>query len=217
MGPIARPERQILLCHPVMLVAEALRALIMIYRPGSNVRLAGSLEEAVSILGAADGGMGIVLLYTPRGSEGQSAVVAIREAAPEARIVLIADRVDGTLVDEASRHGVSGLVSPDTSGAQLDEILRRVAAGGICVPSGVAGGAARAPRPAARPEGAAAGLSPRQTDVLRLLMQGASNKTVARELGLGENTIKTHVKQIMRRLGVKNRTEAVPMAIRLGV
>jgi len=60
-------------------------------------------------------------------------------------------------------------------------------------------------------------LSPRQIDVLRLLSRGESNKTIARALQMGENTVKTHLKQIMKRLNVRNRTEAALAAARLGL
>jgi DNA-binding NarL/FixJ family response regulator len=63
--------------------------------------------------------------------------------------------------------------------------------------------------------GAAGGLTSRQYEVLRLLQEGQSNKRIARTLGLRESTIKVHVRQIMRKLGVANRTQAALTAIRV--
>jgi len=77
---------------------------------------------------------------------------------------------------------------------------------------------ALAERPAP-PAGAAAqlGLTPRQLEVLRLVVQGRSNKLIQRELGLSESTVKTHLEQIFRRLEVGSRTQAVVAAARLGL
>ena len=63
----------------------------------------------------------------------------------------------------------------------------------------------------------ASGLTLRQLDVLRLLMQGQPNKLIARALGLTEGTVKIHIAAILRALQARNRTEAVVMARRLGI
>lgn len=67
------------------------------------------------------------------------------------------------------------------------------------------------------PPRASASLTPRQSQVLQLLMQGRSNKLIARALGLTEGTVKIHVAAILRALQVRNRTEAVVVAQRLGM
>jgi DNA-binding NarL/FixJ family response regulator len=60
-------------------------------------------------------------------------------------------------------------------------------------------------------------MSPRQRDVLRLLVEGRTNKQICRELGLSESTVKTHLEAIFRKLGVVSRTQAVLAAARLGL
>ncbi len=62
-----------------------------------------------------------------------------------------------------------------------------------------------------------ASLSPRQAEVLRLLVQGRSNKEIARELGVVEDTVKTHVRHILAKLGVQSRTQAALLAMRIGL
>ena len=71
--------------------------------------------------------------------------------------------------------------------------------------------------PAAAPREPGHGMTPRQIDVLRLLMRGQSNKAIARELGLTEGTVKVHLAAILRALRVRNRTEAVVRARDLGI
>jgi DNA-binding NarL/FixJ family response regulator len=61
------------------------------------------------------------------------------------------------------------------------------------------------------------GLSDRQTEVLRLILQGMSNKLIGRQLKLAEGTVKVHVSAVLRALGVRNRTQAVLAANRLGL
>jgi DNA-binding NarL/FixJ family response regulator len=61
------------------------------------------------------------------------------------------------------------------------------------------------------------GLSDRQTEVLRLILQGMSNKLIGRQLQLAEGTVKVHVSAVLRALGVRNRTQAVLAANRLGL
>ena len=60
-------------------------------------------------------------------------------------------------------------------------------------------------------------LTERETDVLRLLAQGQSNKEIARELNIGEKTVKTHVSNVLGKLGVQSRTQAALYAVRIGL
>ena len=73
------------------------------------------------------------------------------------------------------------------------------------------------PERSPKPEVDALGLSPRQLEVLRLLIEGAPNKRICRELSLAESTVKTHMQEIFRRLDVNNRTQAVIAAAKMGL
>ena len=94
--------------------------------------------------------------------------------------------------------------------AALAQALKVVLDGGVYVPP-----AALEPAPAGA--GQSLDLSPRQADVLRLLIEGKSNKIICRELDLSESTVKTHLAAIFRRLDVNTRTQAVLAAARLGL
>jgi DNA-binding NarL/FixJ family response regulator len=100
----------------------------------------------------------------------------------------------------------------------LADALRLVIAGGIFVPTMSVNPARDADEPAPAPAAAAndslpsfeeLGITPRQSDVLTLLLQGKSNKDIARRLGLSVETVKDHVQAVLRALGVSSRTQAV--------
>jgi DNA-binding NarL/FixJ family response regulator len=107
-----------------------------------------------------------------------------------------------------------GFVGKSASGAALADALRVVFTGGVHLPAALFGSAPAAPKSdavmAARQSRLSRlGLTPRQLEVLDLLVQGLSNKAIAERLELSEATVKTHVAASLRALNVKNRTQAV--------
>ncbi len=134
-------------------------------------------------------------------------------------IILLSDREDSNQVAEALRYGVRGFIPTTLVSGIVSEAVRLVAAGGTFIPAsalvhamsslGQPGGDGRR-----RGGGRAAGLTPREIDVLKLLREGRPNKIIAHELELKETTVKIHVRHIMRKLKATNRTEAALMAER---
>ena len=110
--------------------------------------------------------------------------------------------------------GISGFVPKTDSPVLFLQALRTVRAGGVYIPSRTLGDFQNGQPP---PTLGTSGLTPRQLDVLRLLLKGAPNKLIARELGLTEGTVKVHIAAILRALQVRNRTEAVVRARELGL
>ena len=143
-------------------------------------------------------------------SQGLDALPRLHEATPNARIVVLsADDSAGT-VRGAIEQGAAGFIPKTAQGSTLRAALDVVLGGGVYLP----GSPAPAPTGAS---GRALDLSPRQAEVLHLLIRGASNKHICRELAMAESTVKTHVSAIFRRLEVTNRTQAVFAAARLGL
>jgi DNA-binding NarL/FixJ family response regulator len=97
----------------------------------------------------------------------------------------------------------------------LIDALRLVLSGGVYVPADCPGTGSARPRATAR--AADLGLTLRQSDVLRLLVQGKPNKLICRDLSLSEGTVKVHVSAILRALNVHNRTQVVIELARRGV
>jgi DNA-binding NarL/FixJ family response regulator len=145
-------------------------------------------------------------------SQGLDALPRLHEATPNARIVVLsADDSAGT-VRGAIEYGAAGFIPKTAQGSTLRAALDVVLGGGVYLP----GSPPQDPFPAGPPE-RALDLSPRQAEVLHLLIRGATNKHICRELSMAESTVKTHVAAIFRRLQVSNRTQAVFAAARLGL
>lgn len=153
-------------------------------------------------------------------AEGLDGLQRLRQAFPTTPVMVCSALDDPALVRESFRLGVSGYL-PKSSGASVTRhALQLVRGGGVYVPSEALAEAAPAvpagdtAEPAADSHGIDA-LTPRQQAVLVLLEQGLSNKAIARELDIGEITVKAHVSAILRKLEVENRVQAVVAAQRL--
>jgi DNA-binding NarL/FixJ family response regulator len=145
-------------------------------------------------------------------------IALLNEALPNASIIVICDRDDSHHVGEALRQGIRGYIPTTLTSQILMGALRLVQAGGTFVPAGALT-EALSQQPMAlestKPEVAVldhCGLTPRQREVLNLLRQGKPNKIIAHELDMRESTVKVHVRQIMRKMRVSNRTEAAFLA-----
>ena len=145
-------------------------------------------------------------------SEGLDGLQRLRARAEHViYVVLSADQSTPTIL-AAIDAGAAGFIPKTTQSGVMLAALRTILAGGVYLPDGVAA------RRAAPPDGGTGlGLSPRQADVLRLLIEGKTNKLICRDLGLSESTVKTHLEAIFRRLEVSTRTQAVVAAARLGL
>lgn len=199
----------ILLVDDHRLLAEALTGLIEARFPDAQVHQAGTLADALRLL---DDRFQLVLLdLSLPDATGMQAVHAVRTHAPQTRTVVISadDRPD--TVRAAIELGASGFVPKKADSRQLLAALSATLEGGVPLPPALL---AQAPSPAVDTTHE---LTPRQRDVLRLLIQGQSNKLICRHLGLSESSVKTHLEAVYRRLGVSSRTQAVMAAARLGL
>ena len=218
--------------HP--LIVSALGAVIQGMGTGVSVVSAGSAAAARETL-AADPSFDLALLDLQLGdTDGFSLLAELRAAYPQVPIVIVSASDRNVDVMRAIFHGAMGFVPKRASNETLFEALRMVMSGGIYVPpmimrlgSGAAGGrAASEGGPGAswgvemgealagasskpRAPFAELGLTPRQTDVLALLLEGKPNKLIARALNLSVETVKDHVAAVLRALNVSSRTQAV--------
>jgi DNA-binding NarL/FixJ family response regulator len=139
--------------------------------------------------------------------------------APSTKVVLLTVYDDEQYLFEALRAGASGYLTKQVLADELIAHLRQVLAGDIVVDPSLAGRVALSAARLHRGEfwpGASLGLSQRESQVLELLVRGLPNRAIAAELVLGEETIKTHVRSIYRKLGVTDRAQAVAVALREG-
>jgi DNA-binding NarL/FixJ family response regulator len=215
LAPAGEEALRILIvdAHPLMRqgLANALAGLAQ----RVEVEQADTLQGALAELAARPDTALIVL--DPNTPDGEAAWVLerVREAHPRIPVVIVSGAIDYPTVTAAIRRGAMGFVSKRATTPVLLSALRLVLAGEVYVPPEVlrAELAAAPTAPAAASAERTGGrrdpdLTPRQLDVLALLVQGKPNKVICRELGLAEGTVKAHTAAIFRALRVSNRTEA---------
>jgi DNA-binding NarL/FixJ family response regulator len=153
------------------------------------------------------------------GCNGIEATRLIKAELPETKIVMVTVSDDDEDVFEAIKCGADGYLLKDMSEQELSSTLEAVAAGKPAMSPALAARIveefARAAR--ATDETQAAALTPRESEVLRLVAAGATNREIAAELDVTENTVSFHVKNILAKLHLKNRAQAAAYAVRSGL
>jgi len=141
------------------------------------------------------------------------AAVPLQELTPAPAIVLLGEAAWSV---QALQLGVRAVLPPDASAAEILAAIQAAAAGlSVIDPRDLESlVAAGAPQPVSEP---ASPLTARELEVLRMLAEGAANKTIAWKLGISEHTVKFHVAQILAKLNAGTRTEAVTLGIRQGL
>lgn len=145
--------------------------------------------------------------------DGITATAAIRKEAPGTEVIALTSVLEDAAVTGAVRAGAIGYLLKDTESEDLVRAIRAAAAGQVQLAPQALARLLREVRAPESPET----LTERETDVLRLLAQGHSNKEIARALTIGEKTVKTHVSNILSKLGVPSRTQAALYAVRIGL
>ena len=136
--------------------------------------------------------------------DGVTATRKLREKHPDVRVVVLTSFVDQARVRDAVAAGATGYVLKDCSPAELLAAVRAAAAGHAPLDPRVAS----ALLPASGGEPAGPQLSDRERQVLRLTAKGLANKQIGRALGISERTVKVHLGNVFRRIGVADRTSA---------
>lgn len=191
--------------HP--LVRDALARTVQQLAADVQVREAGDLDGLLRLAAQGDADLALVDLNMP-GMDGVAGLRRLREAAPTLPVVVASGQEDAVTIRAVLAAGAVGFIPKSERSEVLLGALRLVQSGGTYVPSRLLD---------APPAAAAPGLTPRQLDVLHLLLRGEPNKLIARELGLTEGTVKIHIAAILRVLHARNRTEAVVRARALGI
>jgi DNA-binding NarL/FixJ family response regulator len=215
---------KILVIDDHALVRAGLRQVLeQLGAPGEGVLVleAHSYARGVEIAGAhPDLDMVLLDLNLPNVT-GLAALVDLQERFPDIPVVIVSGEDDAAMVREAFERGALGFVPKSSTTAVILSALRLVLSGGTYLPREfMLDLSAPAPAPTARPEAADAhglDLTPRQAEVMTLLLAGKSNKVIGRELGLAEGTVKNHVAAVLKALQATNRVEALIAAARLGI
>ena len=137
----------------------------------------------------------------------------VKAQAPDVRFLVLTTYDTESYIGPALAAGAQGYLLKDAAPDELARGVRAVVAGGAALEPGVA---ARLLERMNEPD-RSGGLSEREREVLRLLVDGASNKGIAQRLSLSENTVKAHISHIFDKLGVQSRAEAVAAALQRGI
>ncbi|MDX1689073.1 MAG: response regulator transcription factor [Candidatus Promineifilaceae bacterium] len=145
--------------------------------------------------------------------DGIEATTMIRREMPDIEVIALTSVLEDEKVYSAIRAGAIGYLLKNTEADELCRAIKAAAAGQVQLSPAAA---ARLMRQVRAPE-APDELTPRELEVLRLLAEGLANKEIARQLSIGEKTVKTHVSNILSKLGVLSRTQAALQAVRMGL
>lgn len=191
------------------------KGLVLVLRQEPDFEIAGEARdgaEAVRLAQAQRPDVALLDLKMP-GLTGDAAARRVRACSPQTRIILLT----GTEVDEAVLdviESVDGYVLKDISPDELARAIRLVARGGRYVhPAVLERMAARLNAPAYT----RAALSPREMEVLRLMATAATYREIGQKLFIAEETVRSHVKNILAKLDQPNRTQAVVAAVKMGL
>lgn len=216
LAPIQQAPLRLLIadCHP------ALRAGVRLWmeRESGHVHVHPH-EPTIEVVGeAGDGFVAVDLLrrlrpdvalldLRMRGLDAIGVVQAVRYDSLPTRFVVLSSVVHWQVAQRAVAAGVHGYVHKEASLDLVVEAVRRVADGERFLPPGLEG---------LRLDSRAR-ISDREREVLELASRGMPNRRIAEQLGLGEETVKSHVASLMRKLGAGSRTEAVAAALRADI
>ncbi len=180
-----------------------------------------NMQPDMSVVAEASNGQQAVELYRKHQPDvalldmrmpimsGVDAAVAIRSEFPNARMIALTTYGGDEDIRRALAAGVQAYLTKDVLHDELLKAIRAVHAGQTYLPAGVAAAlAAQMPRP---------DLSAREVQVLELIVRGLANKQIAYSLNIAEHTVKNHVKNILSKLGVQDRTQAATAAIQRGI
>jgi DNA-binding NarL/FixJ family response regulator len=216
------PGKHILVVDDHPLMRAALGETIRHLDSSCQVYFADSKAHAMDMLADPHGIDLILLDLRLPDSVGLDALLALRELAPQVPLVVLSGETARETILECIEYGAVGYVPKTMESGGVAHALKMVLSGHIFVPldlisTGTTGDLVRKPK---RPKGGdprELGLTQRQVEVLKLILQGLPNKIICKRLALAEGTVKVHVAGVLRTLGVHNRTQAVVAANELGL
>jgi len=145
--------------------------------------------------------------------DGVTATATIRRAQPDTEVIALTSVLEDATVVAAVRAGAIGYLLKDTQADELCGAIHAAAAGQVRLAPQAAARLMNEVRTPENPDM----LTEREIEVLRLLAQGQANKEIARSLHIAEKTVKTHVSNILAKLGLQSRTQAALYALRVGI
>ena len=173
---------------------------------------AGDGQQAVAIIAATRPDVLLLDLYMP-GLDGHAVLDALHDAPHRPAVVVLTSATDDEHLVRAMQAGATSYLLKTAAGDDVIAAVRAAAAGTASLSPDLLTRLTRAIRRPPPPDPLAP-LSPRERDVLELIARGHSNRQIARDLVIGEQTVKTHVRSILAKLGLQDRVQAAVFALR---
>jgi DNA-binding NarL/FixJ family response regulator len=207
---------RVLIVDDHAVVRRGLRTFLELQDEIDVVGEAADGEEAVAAVDELAPDVVLMDLVMPR-VDGVEAIRQVRERRPATRVIALTSFLDDDKLFPAVRAGAAGYLLKDVQPQELVSAIRTVHAGeSLLHPAAAARLMAQVASDGARTDPASL-LTPREREVLVLLSRGLPNKVIARELGVSEKTVKTHVSNLLGKLGLSDRTQAALYAVREGL
>jgi DNA-binding NarL/FixJ family response regulator len=198
------------------LVADAFAAMLAAEEDFEVVGVATAGSDAVALV--ADTCPDVVLMATELvGLNGIEATRRIMERGSETRVLLLTMSGDEQMVAQAIAAGAGGLVSKNAEGCVLFDAVRALATGGAFIDQQLARGLLQRVAPLVDESLVDERLTAKESEILQALAIGLAAKEIAQRLFISEETVKTHLSRIYRKLGVNDRVKAVVIAMRRGL
>ncbi len=209
MTPEAGAMTKFLIIDDHPLFREALHSAVTLAYPDAETLDAASLPEACDILSAENGfDLALLDLNIP-GVRGLDGLLHLRTRFPRLPVVVVSGHDDPRIVSQVIAYGAAGFIPKSAKKAALADAIQKVINGAVFVPENLAAREAQLDGHAREMINRVATLTPQQLKVLGMICDGLLNKQIAYELQVGETTVKAHVSEILRKLNVHSRTQAV--------
>lgn len=211
----------ILLIDDHFCAREGVALLLRQLHADAQVWEAQSMEEGLALAGTTQLNLALLDVQLP-GKSGLEGLAELKGLFPALCVVMFSGLEDRELVFESLRLGAMGFIPKRIARQAFIEALRDVLSGRPYLPASAIGGGE--PLPSKSLMGLRAvsdprrlGLTPREFEVLRWLVQGKGNKDIARRLGIEEQTVKNHLRPVFQKFGVARRAELIVRVFELGI
>lgn len=219
---------RVVLVDDTRMFRDGLRLVIGMEGDMTVAGVAGDGAEGVEVVRREQPDVVLMDIRMPQ-MDGVEATRRIKAEFPQIHVIILTTYSDDEFIFEALKAGAVGYMVKDLPASELVQAIRTVQQGGALIPPAIAArlvaeytrlaaaGAAAAASPAAEPRPRVADLTPRETEILKLVAGGLSNKEIAEQLFLTEGTVKNYVSSVFSKLHARDRAQAVSLAIRQGL
>jgi NarL family two-component system response regulator LiaR len=201
---------RVLLVDDHMVVRSGLSTVLIVYDDMKLVGEAGDGEEAIRLCERLQPDVVLMDLLMPR-MDGVTAIRTIKERWPQIQVIALTSFKEKEYVEGAIKAGASGYLLKNVSAEELVNAVRRAAAG---QPSLSPEAAQVLIQKVNEPSSPGQDMTEREKEILALMVEGLSNNEIAERLIVSQSTVKFHVSNILSKLGVTGRTEAVALAVK---